>query len=267
MIHAVDGDILNTKAELIAHGVAPNDDFHSGLALALRERYPAMYKDFRHWCHTHAPKPGTVFAWAGPGAHVAPALQSPSSGIRHTLPAAASHVSPPAQGTDWSHVPLAGARQTDCWHRYGATHETSPPQAPPAFRAQLPPAQVVPVSQGIPAPHDPPARTAHVPDAQVSDERQCNVALHEPPAATRHSSASHTAGDAHGTPPAHDAPAAREQRPPEHVVPVVQRCPPEQLPPAGTAHTPPSHSRPAAQGVNVVQAVPALPTHFVASHA
>lgn len=63
MIQEVTGDILLTNAQAIAHGVAPNDHFSSGLALALRERWPAMYQDFRHYCHTAHPNPGTVWAW------------------------------------------------------------------------------------------------------------------------------------------------------------------------------------------------------------
>jgi O-acetyl-ADP-ribose deacetylase (regulator of RNase III) len=66
MIKEVQGDILASKAALIAHGVAPNDDFHSGLALALRERWPAMYKDFRHYCQTTSPTPGSLWTWSGP---------------------------------------------------------------------------------------------------------------------------------------------------------------------------------------------------------
>ncbi|MFO0832343.1 MAG: macro domain-containing protein [Phycisphaerales bacterium] len=69
MIYEVTGDILLSRAAAIAHGVAPNDPFHSGLALALREKWPAMYKDFRHYCQTHHPKPGGVWAWAGAGGH------------------------------------------------------------------------------------------------------------------------------------------------------------------------------------------------------
>ena len=46
MLKEVAGDILLTKAEALAHGVAPNDNFANGLALALREQWPAMYKDF-----------------------------------------------------------------------------------------------------------------------------------------------------------------------------------------------------------------------------
>ncbi len=67
MIHEVQGDILLTKAQAIAHGVAPNDHFNSGLALSLRERWPAMVKDFRHYCRTSHPKPGEVWTWHGPG--------------------------------------------------------------------------------------------------------------------------------------------------------------------------------------------------------
>jgi O-acetyl-ADP-ribose deacetylase (regulator of RNase III) len=65
MIRLVNGDILLSKARVIAHGVAPNDDFAQGLAHALREHAPAMYKDFRHYCKTHHPKAGSLWAWAG----------------------------------------------------------------------------------------------------------------------------------------------------------------------------------------------------------
>ncbi len=65
MIHEVNGDILLTKAEAIVHGVAPNDDFHQGLALELRKQYPSMYKDFRHYCHVHHPKAGGLWTWGG----------------------------------------------------------------------------------------------------------------------------------------------------------------------------------------------------------
>jgi O-acetyl-ADP-ribose deacetylase (regulator of RNase III) len=65
MIHEVSGDILFSKAAAIAHGVAPQDDFKQGLALALRERWPAMYNDFRHHCKTAHPKPGGLWSWSG----------------------------------------------------------------------------------------------------------------------------------------------------------------------------------------------------------
>lgn len=63
MLHELSGDILLSKAKAIVQGVAPNDDFHQGLALQLRERMPAMYKDFRHHCQTQHPKSGEIWTW------------------------------------------------------------------------------------------------------------------------------------------------------------------------------------------------------------
>jgi len=63
MIHEVAGDILLSKAQAIAHGIAPGDPFDQGLALALRERWPAMLKDFRHYSHAHHPSSGQAWVW------------------------------------------------------------------------------------------------------------------------------------------------------------------------------------------------------------
>ena len=65
MIKQVEGDILLTKAQAIAHGVAAMDPMNQGLAKSLHEEYPAMHKDFHHWCHQHHPKPGTAWMWGG----------------------------------------------------------------------------------------------------------------------------------------------------------------------------------------------------------
>lgn len=65
MIKEVSGDILLTKAQVLAHGVAPNDDFHQGLALSLRTDWPSLYKDFRHYCQSTHPKAGTLWTWGG----------------------------------------------------------------------------------------------------------------------------------------------------------------------------------------------------------
>jgi O-acetyl-ADP-ribose deacetylase (regulator of RNase III) len=67
MIKEVEGDIMLTKAQAIAHGIAPHDHFDSGLALSLRKDYPAMVKDFRHFCHLENPKPGNAWMWGGVG--------------------------------------------------------------------------------------------------------------------------------------------------------------------------------------------------------
>lgn len=70
MIHEVSGDILLTKAQAIAHGIAPNDHFDQGLAQALREKWPMMSKDFRHYAHQAHPKPGELWSWGGFGARI-----------------------------------------------------------------------------------------------------------------------------------------------------------------------------------------------------
>ena len=49
MLKEVTGDILLSTAGAIAHGIAPHDNFKQGLALSLREQWPGMYKDFRHY--------------------------------------------------------------------------------------------------------------------------------------------------------------------------------------------------------------------------
>jgi len=63
MLHFVSGDILLSQARALAHGVAPDDHFGTSLALQLREQWPAMAKDFRHYCHSHHPKPGELWEW------------------------------------------------------------------------------------------------------------------------------------------------------------------------------------------------------------
>ncbi|MBK8053571.1 MAG: macro domain-containing protein [Saprospiraceae bacterium] len=67
MIKEVTGDILLSGSKTIAHCIAPMDHFDSGLALSLRENYPSMVKGFRNYCHTHHPKPGEIWVWAGVG--------------------------------------------------------------------------------------------------------------------------------------------------------------------------------------------------------
>lgn len=67
MIYEVTGDILLTKANMIAHGVAANDPMNEGLSFALHDQYPAMHKDYHHWCHVNHPKPGAAWMWGTAG--------------------------------------------------------------------------------------------------------------------------------------------------------------------------------------------------------
>ncbi len=65
MIREVEGDILLSDAQVIAHGIATHDPFDSGLALALRERFPSMVKDYRHAMHARQPDTGEIWSWGG----------------------------------------------------------------------------------------------------------------------------------------------------------------------------------------------------------
>lgn len=65
MIREVEGDILLSDAQVIAHGIATADPFDSGLALALRERFPSMVKDYRHATHAKQPDTGDIWSWGG----------------------------------------------------------------------------------------------------------------------------------------------------------------------------------------------------------
>ena len=54
MTRYLEGDRLLTRAGKIARGVAPNDEFGQGLALALRRNWLALFKDSRHDRHPKA---------------------------------------------------------------------------------------------------------------------------------------------------------------------------------------------------------------------
>ena len=98
MLKDVAGDFLLTKAEALAHGVAPNDNFANGVALALRERWPVMYKDCRHYSQTFTPKSGELWTWSGVGGARIVNL--------FTQEAAAGHGAKPA-GHDRERAPLS----------------------------------------------------------------------------------------------------------------------------------------------------------------
>jgi O-acetyl-ADP-ribose deacetylase (regulator of RNase III) len=91
MIHEVEGDILQSGAAAIAHGIAANDPMKQGLAAALHERYPAMHKDFHHWCRQQHPKLGSAWIWSGAGGVRVINLITQEGGYEHgSKPAQAS---------------------------------------------------------------------------------------------------------------------------------------------------------------------------------
>ncbi len=104
MIHEVSGDILLSRAQALAHGVAPGDHFDSGLALALRERWPAMFKDFRHYCRQSHPKVGELWTWGGADGHRIVSLFTQS-------PAPHEHARPGKAGQESVHHALKALRK------------------------------------------------------------------------------------------------------------------------------------------------------------
>ncbi len=63
MIYEVEGDMMLTRAQVIAHGVAVNDPMIRGLARKLHERFPAMVTDYSEWCQEQNPEPGKIWLW------------------------------------------------------------------------------------------------------------------------------------------------------------------------------------------------------------
>lgn len=67
MIYEVEGDILMSRADVIAHGVSVNDPMTSGLARKLQEKFPSMREQFIEWCEETDPQPGDIWLWEGNG--------------------------------------------------------------------------------------------------------------------------------------------------------------------------------------------------------
>lgn len=67
MIYEVEGDILMSRADVIAQGVAVNDPMSSGLARKLQEKFPSMREQFIEWCEQANPEPGNIWLWEGNG--------------------------------------------------------------------------------------------------------------------------------------------------------------------------------------------------------
>lgn len=65
MIYEVEGDIMLTRAAVIAQGVAVSDPMTSGLARKLQEQYPMMRDEFHAWCEETSPEPGDIWLWGG----------------------------------------------------------------------------------------------------------------------------------------------------------------------------------------------------------
>lgn len=65
MIYEVEGDILISRAVVIAQGVSVNDPMAKGLARKLQEKFPGMRDAFNEWCEETDPQPGEIWLWEG----------------------------------------------------------------------------------------------------------------------------------------------------------------------------------------------------------
>jgi O-acetyl-ADP-ribose deacetylase (regulator of RNase III) len=67
VIREVTGDLLLSKADIMAHGVAPADELDTGLGASMREAFPEMFAAFRDYCRALHPMPGDAWTWSGQG--------------------------------------------------------------------------------------------------------------------------------------------------------------------------------------------------------
>ena len=70
MIREVSGDILLSKADVIAHGVAPSEEMTVGLAASMNQTFPGLADAFKEYCKALHPMPGDAWTWNGPGKRV-----------------------------------------------------------------------------------------------------------------------------------------------------------------------------------------------------
>jgi O-acetyl-ADP-ribose deacetylase (regulator of RNase III) len=58
-----DGDVFNTTATYIGHGINCVGLMGAGIAKTVREKYPQVYKEYKYLCDTDRLSPGTFFAY------------------------------------------------------------------------------------------------------------------------------------------------------------------------------------------------------------
>lgn len=66
---ALVGNIAFSKADAIVQGIAPDEDFSQGVALAVSQKHPGIVEDFAQLQAAAPPPPGSLWSWrngAGP---------------------------------------------------------------------------------------------------------------------------------------------------------------------------------------------------------
>ena len=60
---ALVGNIVYSKSDAIVQGIAPDEDFSQGVALAVSQKHPGIVEDFEQYRSTATPAPGfTAFS-------------------------------------------------------------------------------------------------------------------------------------------------------------------------------------------------------------
>lgn len=65
--HLIDKlSVSQLESDNIAIEVSLDEHYRSAFLKDLKESWPSMAKDFRHYCHTFSPKQGDVWVWTSP---------------------------------------------------------------------------------------------------------------------------------------------------------------------------------------------------------
>lgn len=64
---ALVGNIVYSKSDAIVQGIAPDEDFSQGVALAVSQKHPGIVEDFEQYRAANEPGPGEVWAWSNGG--------------------------------------------------------------------------------------------------------------------------------------------------------------------------------------------------------
>lgn len=67
MIKYFEGNLFNSNAPVLAHGINCFGFMRAGIATEFSSRYPDMYEAYRLLCKARSIKPGEVFFWTAPG--------------------------------------------------------------------------------------------------------------------------------------------------------------------------------------------------------
>ena len=67
MISVIKGDIFNSDAPVLVNTVNCVGVMGKGLALSMKNRYPAMFREYRRACNAREIEPGTIWIWADEG--------------------------------------------------------------------------------------------------------------------------------------------------------------------------------------------------------